>query len=414
MWSLVPDTTAVLEAVRARPDTERVGLLGISLGSVLALGTASKSPGTVEAVVAEGVFSPSVKLEEMVGSFAAAVVGWAVIPANWNVMEVAGTLDVPVLFIHGTEDGITKIGPAAEIFVSATASPAPRPFWITEAGHAPGIAGLYGEEYTAQVAAFLSGQPAARRLTARRHGLTVELETSGERRPAEVAVIYPEADPEIRRVWAPGTIELTSEPGFVSASVPAARVVEDGDGWRRDDAFVTGRAEWEHVETDLYERLGYGVLMRIAGARFFFNMGEPPDEEELGRACTDALGELARILDGEVHPLVRPYYFDILFALGARCQRLGRPDDARTAYERAVSLLPERPFAQFQYGDAAWDMGTRLEKYAQAVDRLADLAENSREWLELKSRARRLMERAIERSRHMKAWADRQRIARET
>lgn len=132
LWSLVDDTEAVVREIAEFPETERVALFGMSLGSVVALGTASREETGIRAVISECTLHPSEALADQVGGFLAAVLGGFVTPGSWDVEEIAAEMPVPIFFIHGTEDSITQLDRAQLIFDAGQDAPAERYVWIAE------------------------------------------------------------------------------------------------------------------------------------------------------------------------------------------------------------------------------------------------------------------------------------------
>jgi pimeloyl-ACP methyl ester carboxylesterase len=437
LWSLVPDARHVVKAVRARPDTEKVGLLGVSLGSVVALGVATGDPDAADAVVVEGVFSPSERLGDLIGGFLAAIGGFFIMPADFDVEANVVELEKPLFFVHGTEDGITPLRPAARIFRTAEEASAPRDFWVVEgAGHAPGVAGHTGLEYVAQIRGFfdthLRDRPDRLHLRPRWERITegstdahlsITLESAGskqsaDRVPVEVFVIFEEADPLFKRVWhTPSITHIHGAPApeppiFVGARVPAIPVRDEPGVWDRNaDEFQRDRAEWDAFEEELHAKLGYGrVVFRFGGKKIIFTSSrDRPDPEKRLADCREIQRRLEAIFSHEIHPWIRPRYAEAYEALGRNLKLAGRNREALAAYERYLELLPDRPFAQWRFYDAAWDIGVPVHAVVQVLETMQTLTDHAT----LKARYRALADdwkrRAKLRTEAIEAWMAEQR-----
>jgi len=437
LWSLVPDAHQVVKAVLARPDTEKVGLLGVSLGSVVALGVATRDPHAADAVVVEGVFSPSERLGDLIGGFLAAIGGFLIMPADFDVEENVAELEKPLFFIHGTEDGITPLRPAARIFRIAGQASAPRDYWVVEgAGHAPGVAGHTGLEYVAQIRGFfdthlrdrpdrLHVRPRWKRVGTeeRRSSLEITLESAGGKKPGprvpvEIFVIFEEQEPLFKRVWLTPSIThvhgapAPEPPIFVGARVPAIPVPDELGDWNRDlDAFQRDREECDEFEYELHAKLGYGrVVFRFGGKKIIFTFSrEQPDPEQRLADCREIQRRLEEIFSHEIHPWIRSRYAAAYETLGHNLKLAGRNREALAAYERYLELLPDRPFAHWRFYDAAWDIGVPVHSVVEVLETMETLTDHAN----LKARYRALASdwkrRAKLRAEAIQAWMAEQR-----
>lgn len=416
LWSLVPDGIRVIEAVRARADVERVGLVGISLGSVVALAVAAREPDGVDAVAVEGLFDPPRKLREMLGGFLAWLGRPFLIPSGWTPGDQLESLEVPILCMHGTEDRITPLAQAAPLFARGLEAPAPRTFWIAEgAGHAPGIAGAYGPAYVERLllffeAALRSGSvPDALRarwqvtsdeedprLEVAIDGIPPRLEeTAPETLPVEVAVVGEDGGTAFQRFRVGRGIDRVNlslalplastggpqgEPVLVAPSVPPISSIRDHpEGWEPDSAYRRSRVAWDAFEPYVYDRLGFGQLLRAAGVKIVIRVDEPPGDEVMLERCREVSARLTAILARDVHPWIRPKYAEIWLALAERWVALGKAEEGDAAYEQALRLRPERPASFWWFGDADWELGPDFGKLALACDQLARLARGDEE-----------------------------------
>jgi pimeloyl-ACP methyl ester carboxylesterase len=347
LWELVDDTEAVLEAVAARPDTERVALFGMSLGSVVALGVASREDAEVRAVISECTVHPALALEDEVGGFLGGILDVFVTPSSWDVEEIAAETPVPIFFIHGTKDSITRLDRAQLIFRAAERADAPRYVWIAEdVGHTPEFAGLFGSEYVDRLVTFLDA-------TMKGRGDCSDL--TGPREPSD---------------------------------------------------YTRCRLAFEEAEADLYRGLGEGVPLRLGGMTMLFTFGadEEIPPEELLRRCRDVEARLGELAPDD--PDVAPLYAPIWRLLGKKYQELDRAADALRAYGRSVALVPERPHAFFYFTSAGWDLGWDLNEVADTLERMSGLADTEEQKLEYLRRSVDWRERAKARWKFLGEWEE--------
>ena len=135
-----------------------IGTLGISLGSVLALGIASRN--NLAAVALEDVFIPSDHLNMMrsqlkntLAKFALAAVERLVLPQVDPILN-AKKLKAPLFLIHGETDWL--LPPSGSIKV-AQSRQAPTHTWIIEgSGHAPEPLASHDEIYQHEIRKFFT------------------------------------------------------------------------------------------------------------------------------------------------------------------------------------------------------------------------------------------------------------------
>jgi len=427
LWSLTPDTIALLEVVRARPDTERVGLLGISLGSTVALGAAEDRPELIQAVVAEGSFNPREKLDQMVGGFLGTLTSWFVIPSGWDVVENAEELPQPIFYIHGTEDWVTPIEEAAVIFRAAAEAEAERSIWIAvDAGHSPGIAGVYGLEYTTQVARFFDRTLRSAPDTTPRILVTREddratfrsMSPVGNPLPLEVVLIDAAGEVKSRRLWLAGrsvVVDLgEAEPApFPTATIPACPIVDEGDeGWRRDSAYQRDRRLFEEIEDEIFDRLGFGALIRMADTTITFRMEEDErTDDEVRAGCEAIQAKLDAAVAAGLDPLVEPLFGRAYRVLADGWTKIGEKGKALAAGERRFALLPENLNAHFRLNNASWDLGISAAALANTCRTLSELAPDEPTKAAWLRRAEEWDRRADARTRQLEAWTQEQRKA---
>ena len=158
----VRDVERVLAAARARPevDPRRVGLLGVSLGSIFALEAAADDQG-IAAVVVEDCVSPGAEVERALARRGVWRLGrWlarrlvACLALPWGIEPAANARAVrqPLLVIQGEDDLATMVATSLGVHERARG---PRALWIVEgAGHAPAPLALEDGEYQATVVDF--------------------------------------------------------------------------------------------------------------------------------------------------------------------------------------------------------------------------------------------------------------------
>lgn len=347
LWSLVSDGRAMLAAVRARADVGRVGLVGISLGSVVALGVAGEEPEHVDALVIEGLVNPRQKLDSMVGSFLGAIGSFLVMPGDWDVEDEVAAIPRPVLFVHGTKDFVTPLRDAEPMFDAARAAPAPRELWIAEgAGHAPGIAGEYGEEYAARITGFLDRYLAG-------------------------AVAPVEGGP-------PGT-----------------------------DAYRQSRRAFERARSEAFKDLALWnlLLLREQG----YDIGIEVTPEEVLPGAKKAKARLEAALRAGIDPLVAPAWMPTWDRLARAFELAGEPEEAIAAWETMLSLLPADPFAWWWFENADWELGAPVGLAVRALSRMVELTDDPARREEYVRRGTEWRRRQTERDRRLSEWAERQR-----
>lgn len=438
LWSLVPDGEALLRRVCADPGTRRVAVMGVSLGSPVALAVAARVPQRVDAVIVESLLVPRPLLARQIGGFATFLAGWALIPAGFDVAAHARALPQPVLFVHGAEDDLTELPPAAEVFAGARHAPAPRAFWIApEAGHAPGIGGLYGSEYMAQLLRFLEAalhgtpdrarvdvgwDPEARSARVELRSARVALgSAAAARTPVEVTLVRPEGFPLRRRVSVtPGQALQVPFPdaGTVIGAfgdVPAGAVAESADGsWQRTDPAFLAARDTRELEAYVYQRLDYGSVLRVGDGTVFFRIGEgTPAAPERMAACAEVR---ARLEAGERDGLpaaVRLTRCGLWRALARRFLELEDRAGADAALARALAALPPDPFGVIRFGDSSWQIGFESGGLARELEDLAGLTADAERRAELLRLAEEWKERGRARSARLQEWAERSRAERD-
>lgn len=455
VFSIVPDSTAVLEAVARHGGTRKLAIYGISLGSVAAVGAASNRPDLVDAIVLEALFSPHEQLKKSMGGFAACLGRALFFPGTWDVESIVPGLPQPMLLVHGDRDGILPIEDSLSIYEGLSDSAGPRFLWVPPgAGHAPGVSARFGPDYAALVTRFLDrclrGAPAPWFDAAWDAGgvrLTPLFAAGGDPVPVEISAIAEDGTPHVARAWfdparpAPVALPMSPPPVFVSAVVPAGPVARDGDTWTRDSLYVRSYAAWRSFSEALAETLDKPFLswkiphdtdeamvrglaavwkreQREGDPREFLRRnGLLRDETPEGAArraaalaaCDAVERELRRILEGVVDPDVRPRYGDAARKLSECWDALGGVEGGVRALrllQLRRELLPARPETRIEFADASWQLGLPGWDLGALFDRLAE-ADPS-----MKEAAAEYWKRAEARKRFLSEWLARNRVPR--
>lgn len=425
--TLIPDALALVERVRADPATRRVAVLGISLGSPVALGAARVRPDRIDAVIVDSLLVPRDAMAREVGGFATFLLGWTLIPSGFDVAESARELRQPIFFLHGAADELTPLLPAAEVFAASRTSGAPREFWIaTDAGHAPGIAGAHGPEYIARLRSFLDSQLAGGPRPARveaewdersqRALVTLAPDAKG-RTPVEVVLVPRSGTPLVLRAHAdPGIATALAFPDArdaigAFAGVPGSetRALEDG-GWEYASSYAAAQRACAELEVWVLDRLGYGLALRLGG-RLVLWRGEEHAREpsELRAACEQVQARLETTEVAELFSVHALWHCELWLALARRWIELEDEPRARAALERSLALLPANPFAMVRFSDSSWHLGTSLLPLATALEQLAELTPDPLQRASDEERARELRTKHDERTRFLADWHARQR-----
>ena len=147
LLSLESDGLAACDYLLSREPSGQIGVLGVSLGTCVALAAASQRDD-VAGVVLEGAFIPRQELYAKMGTIGsplAAIINQAV-PPGLDTSRLIGRLGAkPVLFVQGGDDHNTQLSGAARLF---EAHGGPGWMWIVpEIGHFPDVVGNREEQY---------------------------------------------------------------------------------------------------------------------------------------------------------------------------------------------------------------------------------------------------------------------------
>jgi pimeloyl-ACP methyl ester carboxylesterase len=164
VYSLADDTIRVVDLVRSRAPAQPLALLGTSLGSVAAIVTAKERPDAVDALVLESLLDSRASCRSMLGPVAGPITCRQLVPAQFDTRKQLSQLRQPVLVLHGDEDQLTPLRPAARMLAHGAGGGQPREFWLAEgAGHSPDLIGKYGPIYRERIDRFLESYLTRRR-----------------------------------------------------------------------------------------------------------------------------------------------------------------------------------------------------------------------------------------------------------
>lgn len=128
----------------------QIFLLGHSLGGAIAIDLASKYPDIAGAII-ECSFTSMLAMSEYVGRYKIIPVDW-LLTQRFDSLAKVKNLDVPLLFIHGRDDGVVPYQMSEELY---TAANEPKQLLlISEANHND-VAAVGGEKYVRAIEQFV-------------------------------------------------------------------------------------------------------------------------------------------------------------------------------------------------------------------------------------------------------------------
>jgi fermentation-respiration switch protein FrsA (DUF1100 family) len=392
--SLVGDATAAFEFLtRSKGRSPReVGLLGISLGSVLAISIAAQKQAA--AIAVEDVFLPAERLREVAGAMEDSFLARAakgslerlVLPVVDPVAN-ARVLRAPILLIHGRNDWLLPPWGTAEV---AGACAGPRRVWfLRDSGHAPETLDLEDREYAHQLTSFfreafdtgtLDGPRVELRAVRQEEGAgsdaprfvaALALE-SRSRQPIQIALADAEGRFHFDRRWLDAgrtTLEIRTafRPAHASA-IAYGHVVESGDSWEEAlSPLSRSLREYRAFERGMFA-LDAWTLHRIESRT------EAGHRMRSARRFSSAHWDRARERlprPGDVHPRIRPRYARVLARIAVDLQRLEDPDAAAAAAEAMLPFCPEDTASHYDLDNASFSLGFAGREIADALFLLA-------------------------------------------
>lgn len=366
------------ETRKLAPD--RIGVLGISLGSVLALMVSSRDGETPRAVAIEDVFRPSDFLEpirHMAKDNFALRAGLmmaerTVVPAI-DPMKNLARIGCPTLLIHGENDWL--LPPSGTIACSTAAAGPARVWLVPEVGHAPETLVAVDREYEHQLTGFfedafsegpfevtqasfdvlsVQGSVSAGSDIARLSAeVRVAVEGAKEGAPVLVMLSNDEGGIAHARVYpnAPAKARtLTTD--FVPSRADAivyGHVVDNGDGtWFEDlSDYAQDYRAWRDAEQQIQLRAMTNDVgtTRVGKQDLDVRVCSPADWEWLESRLPDA---------ASVDERIRPQWATLLGYAA-----IGHPDEARRVAisRRMLEFLPNDPLRYYGLGNARLSVG---------------------------------------------------------
>jgi fermentation-respiration switch protein FrsA (DUF1100 family) len=143
------DARAALETVRSRPESagKKIVLFGESIGGTMSLALAADE--AVDGVVTLGAFSSTRDVAREMPFYR---IFTPLVPDRYNARDALNGVEVPVFFIHGTEDEIIPFSHAERLLAAAGAEK--EHLWIEGGGHND-LFGVAGTEIVRRLTAFL-------------------------------------------------------------------------------------------------------------------------------------------------------------------------------------------------------------------------------------------------------------------
>ena len=137
--ALIGDAEAVLQWLRQRWPDKPLGLMGLSLGTLVSIALAvdgeAQDGSVVKSVVLEGSLVPSSLLADKFGVLGAAI-AWAVssqIPKQLHSDKQIAQVKCPTLFVHSADDQVTSLAGALKLYQLAVCE---KEFWqVTNSDH---------------------------------------------------------------------------------------------------------------------------------------------------------------------------------------------------------------------------------------------------------------------------------------
>jgi len=155
--TLANDAAAVLEALDTWPEPVRSAgcvVVGLSLGTLVAVALANRMPERVAGLILEGTVDPHAELREKFGPLGAvmAEVVCAQIPDELATSRTIRHVRCPTLFIHAEDDPIATVALSSRLIEAARC---PKQVWLAPQGGHLELIRTQPQEYERRVRAFL-------------------------------------------------------------------------------------------------------------------------------------------------------------------------------------------------------------------------------------------------------------------
>ncbi|PSO51053.1 MAG: phospholipase [Cyanobacteria bacterium SW_9_44_58] len=133
---------------------EQLYVFGHSLGGAIALELATRQP-QIPGLAIEGSFTSIIDMARDRGSYSWLPINW-LLTQRFNSLKKLRSLDMPILFIHGTDDPIVPAEMSQTLYQAASGR---KELWFVEnAGHND-VAAVAGKAYEKRIWHFLQGNP---------------------------------------------------------------------------------------------------------------------------------------------------------------------------------------------------------------------------------------------------------------
>ncbi|GEM_PF-1543298 len=393
LFALFDDAEKVLAYAREKTQADSVTLLGLSLGSVVSVVTASRHPDSVDALVLDSTFSPREMAKIGLGKFLGTLAFSLFVPSEWRIEKRYSDLQQPLLLIHGTADRITPVRTAVSLFQRLDRRR--RQLWlIDEVGHVPGAVGALGPVYFSTVRHFLDhfikGAPsplvdAAFEQREERKEIRISRRGEGEA-SGPVQVILEGDDGALISLysWIDGMEGTLNSASVAKNHRILGAVSWDADGRSRDawTAEVPPHVRRRQRLRDLYERFAEVFpdspvsLLRVAMAGRQMQWDSEQRRWNFVEIDFDPYPRCQALVD-PTQTLVEelPAHLDrrsmsLLAQVGACFEVAGAGEEAEIWYRRALEKAPADPFTFILYDDGSW---SRNSAYFAALiwDRIA-------------------------------------------
>lgn len=320
------DLAAVLAWTRSRSevDASRIALLGMGIGSTIALKVAASEK--VAAVVADGVVSPlaAVKQEaerqrgRTIGSIEAGFLEFSHVPDGMEPEDNVDGVRAPLLLLAGSAMDLQELRATMRTHIAARESHSLAVMAATGSG--PHGLVTQGAQYRSAVTSFLrsafAGTPQHLEVTWTKATdgsevgwyearVTRKGATDAEPWPVRIAAVEADGTVTTRDVWLEGAsattrVKVKSEPGAMGAMRFGSVTSEEDGSWKPSpDQLADAAAVWERLRAD-WDTLVNGApdaeQARTISSRMAEVLGQGPVHPRLAAQCSPAWAAMGRAL----------------------------------------------------------------------------------------------------------------------
>lgn len=133
---------------------EQLYVFGHSLGGAIALELATRQP-RIPGLVIEGSFTSMINMARYRGSYSWLPINW-LLTQRFNSLRKLPSLNIPILFMHGTDDPIVPAEMSQKLYQAASGR---KELWLVETAGHNNVASVAGEAYEKRIWRFLQGEP---------------------------------------------------------------------------------------------------------------------------------------------------------------------------------------------------------------------------------------------------------------